>query len=925
MFQLLLLMLVSIMFMGCPAHGGANDWVFKGQPKDGSEHYQSFSAEESNRAQRVKLVADCDKMMQLSASKGDVRFFSDPAMRRSTVLGLNSCGLVYGVDHQEEKASACLNRALELAESLGDSTEQARILNNFGIVYALWGQFAIALDYHRKSLSLSLGTSDDQNRAISYNQIGQISMFLGDYRKSSEAFERCLAEQAKTSDNNQSWLTLDNLGQLNEAWGNYEKALQCYQQALELKKKFGLTGGEVASDVLLGRVYGRLGKTEEALGSFLEGLKLCEKHGYPTDLVIDHIGNLYLDQGDTQRAEEYIKRDGFWQSFGRLCLMKGDLSAAERTYAKLLNYSESRRILDYLCVAHTGLGVVKEQKGDLQSAAKHFRKAIEHIESIRVSLTQQQRAEFFNVQIGGFLRTAPYKGLARVLVKMNKPAEAFRESEFTKARTFSEGLSRRLAKSTMSVPADAMALDDALTQQLAAVTRALHKAYEEYDHKAISVLDARVRTAKDKLAAHVDFMRVRYPLFASTRYPEPMGLDQAAVKDDEWVLAYDVTDSGIIIYLAKGNRIVKAIFKPVARAEIDCLVRKFREPFEMESGESLAEKLGTFDFAVGKRLSDILLHDVLAELPRDICLIVVPDDTLGVLPFEMLIINDGGKVVIDRGIPTTSGAEFFGDRNSISYYQSVTALTLARTLRKQQKSTKRILAMVDPIFSTDDSRFARITQQERKKLLARLPSDVLMSIRRNLGITFPRLPLTGKLGEDLKRTNPSMTDLYKGLQARKKVLLGKDLMEYGSVVLATHGYFGKALPGIQEPVLVLTLLGEQENEDGFLRLTEVMSLKMNPDVVALAACQTGLGRHISGEGTMGMGRAFQYAGARSVLMSMWSVSEESSVKLMESFFSHFKAGKSKLEAMRSARRDIRNAGYDHPFFWASFVLVGEVD
>jgi CHAT domain-containing protein len=144
------------------------------------------------------------------------------------------------------------------------------------------------------------------------------------------------------------------------------------------------------------------------------------------------------------------------------------------------------------------------------------------------------------------------------------------------------------------------------------------------------------------------------------------------------------------------------------------------------------------------------------------------------------------------------------------------------------------------------------------------------------------------------------------------------------VVFATHGYFGRDLPGIQEPVLVLTLLDQPKDQDGFLRLSEVMGLKINADIVALTACQTGLGRHISGEGTMGMGRAFQYAGAKSVLMSLWSVSETSSVKLVESFFKHLKEGKSKLEALRLARKEIRDAGYDHPFFWAPFILVGEV-
>ena len=66
-----------------------------------------------------------------------------------------------------------------------------------------------------------------------------------------------------------------------------------------------------------------------------------------------------------------------------------------------------------------------------------------------------------------------------------------------------------------------------------------------------------------------------------------------------------------------------------------------------------------------------------------------------------------------------------------------------------------------------------------------------------------------------------------------------------------------------EPVLVLTLV--PPGTDGFLRMTEVMGLNMNADIVALTACQTGLGKRTAGEGTMGMGRAFQYAGAKSVL------------------------------------------------------------
>jgi CHAT domain-containing protein len=74
---------------------------------------------------------------------------------------------------------------------------------------------------------------------------------------------------------------------------------------------------------------------------------------------------------------------------------------------------------------------------------------------------------------------------------------------------------------------------------------------------------------------------------------------------------------------------------------------------------------------------------------------------------------------------------------------------------------------------------------------------------------------------------------------------------------------------------------------------------------------------------MSMGRAFQSAGAKSVAMSLWSVSEKASVMLMEAFFKKLKEGQAKLDAWTAARQELRQAGLEHPFFWAAFILVGE--
>jgi CHAT domain-containing protein len=124
---------------------------------------------------------------------------------------------------------------------------------------------------------------------------------------------------------------------------------------------------------------------------------------------------------------------------------------------------------------------------------------------------------------------------------------------------------------------------------------------------------------------------------------------------------------------------------------------------------------------------------------------------------------------------------------------------------------------------------------------------------------------------------------------------------------------------------MLTLVGQPKEQDGFLRMSEVIGLRLNAGIVALTACKTGIGKHISGEGTMFIGRAFQQAGAESVLISLWNVAPGPSIRLMQSFFQNLKSGHRRLEALRRARTEIRQAGYDHPFFWAAFILVGGTD
>jgi tetratricopeptide (TPR) repeat protein len=878
---------------------------------------------------------------------------------------LNNLGNVHQYWGQYPKSVEYYEKSLGISRKIRDAKTEGQTLNNLANVYAHWGQYPKAFEYYDTSLDLSrkagdyIGESntlanmaiddaslqkykeaaehleqaleikrrigDRKGESGTLTSLGSVYVLWGQYAKGVEYYEKSLDISRKVGDTGIEGFTLTKLGSMYKDWGQYSRAVECYEKSLEISRKIGDTNTQGMTLISLGQVYRAWGEYDKALARFQEGLKVYEKMGVPTNWPRMVIGNLYLDKGDLERAEPFIRQSESSDSLGRLALLSSDYPKAKAHYEELRHTAEKNRDAASFFTAHTGLGMACEGLGDTPAAAEHFRKAIDYTEDLRAGLKPAERAEFYNVIFGGFYRTAPYEGLARVLVKLNKPADALRESEYTKARVFAEGLSRRAEGSAPQVPKNVLEADSQLNDHLAALTNNLQKAYEKENKETITVLEPQVKEAKGRLAAHVEMLRKDYPLFAATKYPQPMTLAQSDLKEDEWVLAFHVTDPGIIIYLTRGRNLAKGLFKPIPRKDVDELVRKFRRPMELGPDDSVPQKLSKFDFAAGKQLSDLILGAILSDLPKDAPVIIIPDGSLGVVPFEMLVLNDGGKVTTDNKGTQTSGAEFFGDRNPISYYQSITALTLARTLGKQQKPGEKLLAMVDPVFSSDDPRLTKLAKQEKDRLLATLPRDLTMSIQTESGITFPRLVLTAQLGDSLKKADPSRTDLYDGMTAKKSVLLGKDLTQYRSLLFATHGYFGKDLPGIQEPVLVLSLVGEPKGQDGFLRLSEVMGLKINCDIAALTACQTGLGRQISGEGTMGMGRAFQYAGAKSVLMSLWSVSETASVNLVESFFKHLKEGKNKLESLKLARGEIRNAGYDHPFYWAPFILVGEVD
>ena len=144
--------------------------------------------------------------------------------------------------------------------------------------------------------------------------------------------------------------------------------------------------------------------------------------------------------------------------------------------------------------------------------------------------------------------------------------------------------------------------------------------------------------------------------------------------------------------------------------------------------------------------------------------------------------------------------------------------------------------------------------------------------------------------------------------------------------LATHGYAFSSGACSRQSFIALA---PGRGEHGVLSVGEVLddpTLKLTAELVVLSACQTGLGDLKEAEGTVGLQRAFLAKGARSVLVSLWSVSAAATDLLMKRFYTHWlddPRHPTKAEALRLAQEDVRaTPGYQHPRFWAAFQLVG---
>ncbi|MFC2081532.1 CHAT domain-containing protein, partial [Bacteroidota bacterium] len=280
-------------------------------------------------------------------------------------------------------------------------------------------------------------------------------------------------------------------------------------------------------------------------------------------------------------------------------------------------------------------------------------------------------------------------------------------------------------------------------------------------------------------------------------------------------------------------------------------------------------------------------------------LIIIPEGKLSYLPFDILI---------TAPLPEFSGlfsqVPFLIQSHTIRYGYSATLLNKQK--RRNSGKLNRLIAFAPGYIKNPDE-------------LAEM--DALREVRIDRSL-LEALP--GSIEEVAEIGKLLGGEVYTGTSASEKRF--KELAGQSHIIhLATHAFLDD-----EDPLKSKLVFSEDpgEVEDGMLNVYELYKMDLKAGLVVLSACNTGTGQMKNGEGIMSLARAFYYAGVQNIVMTLWTVSDQQSHKLMLGFYEHLSTGRNAEISLRHAKMEYLESAlpeFQHPRYWAGYILIGDPD
>jgi CHAT domain-containing protein/predicted negative regulator of RcsB-dependent stress response len=888
---------------------------------------------------------------------------------------------------QSDQALSQLQKALNLYTAAKNNHGVAATENELGDLYLRQGDYNVALDHYKKALNGFVGAdkkneqtaaaaslvdsrlananiADDKfNANLMLAKIGDVNFRLGRLAEASSAYGQMVVKKPES--------TAAKVGRRFGGFGaimgaastgrvSIEAPVSAVTVALEAKKELDEYRVSIvfsSYEIGMGRIAYAQNDLESAKKHFQNAL----------DSAGSSLGSI-TKLGQTRRFRAAART-----SLGDVALRQGRLKDASKAYTDAIKGAQDDKRMDLIWPAQRGLGqslwLQGKQETDArksltlrESALKNYRDALQTIETLRSGSLRadEARTTFLATTKDVFDETTTSMAVMSLLSgtpgagplsgkALDYAAEAFKVSEQSRARSLLDLLSETGTAITEGIPADLLKRkqDNLDRQQEIAEDLLGVNLNPDQQKKKPSELEAELEKLQTDFDNIENQIRTASPRYASLTAGQPLSLAEAQqrVLDDQTVLLeYSLQSEASYLWAISKSGV--SLFKLPARPVLEKLATDLRAQLiptklqrrivgidvmnDSQRGLGVSATPFAEDAAAFTTASNALYKAVVepaAALLVDKRLLIVADGALNYVPFEALV--TAADSVDYSSLP------YLVKTNEIIYAPSASVVGAIRQ-QANNRSGAAILIVADPVFNSKDTR-ARTGSSSNadtrglgiQSALADVAGqDATASTESTKMEGLPLARLAGTRAEadeivKLAKASGAQADVWLDLDASEDNVDARDISKYRILHVATHGLLNAERP--QFTGLVLSLVGNK-NEDGFLRTDEVFNLKLGSPLVMLSACETGLGKEKRGEGVMGLTRAFIYAGAPTVGVSLWSVADKSNADLMTDFYKRLLASQtaSPATAMRDAQLAmIAGKKYSAPFYWAPFVLVGD--
>ena len=876
-------------------------------------------------------------------------------------------------------ATAYFEKALNVRLKLlpPDHQDIGASYNNLAIAYGTRQDLNKSIEYHGKSLQIKLNTldADHPKLATSYNNIGNLYFNKGDIKRAYDYYTKALEIREKKLGPDHFLLgsTYSGIGACYYKYGIYDKSRQFYDKALAI-----YINALGSSHVYNASIYSYIGACLFEQNKYNEAIEYWQKavsiyintfNKYHADLgqYYNNIARSYmsLQKPDSAiyyaRLTEHVKKATYQElgaNFAEEYLVLGDVysnlenDSAEYFYKKAIKHNDgiwginSKNSVN----AKISLAVYYSTKNNFKAADKVFYNALIsygfdinkmnakdiaeykekpkilrilyefmrhkqnqlHIEKGSDSKTALLAAIALGNQLidlivqenamENVLSSIPsladnfYKKSVEVIVDLadekNKEVfnkYAFQIAEKNKSVSLLFNHKESEARSFSSINDKLIKEEQDLKVEISYINDKISEAGDANDSsKILELTDEKFNLLRkhDDIIAKLEKKYPDYYRYKYSRNEVDIQKVQEKLKKNEAIIEYFLTDKQLYTFVISKNDL-NIISDNLPEKFFDQIfhIRKGLINFS-EKNYQLEEEL--------RSASNVLVKSQLQLLNENIDhLYIVPDGILSYLPFEILYKNSASDYLIF-------------DYNIGYIYSS--AIFIRETNREKIKENNSLFAGFAPEYHYN------LTAVNSSK-----SSKSLYTVYRKDEVPLP-------MANTEVKTIASILDgdAFTG-KSTTESFFKENAGKYNVLHLSLHGIIDD-----DNPLMSSLIFNDEDSiNDGYLNAMEIFNLDLNADMVVISACNSGIGQIQKGEGVMSLSRAFAYAGCPSTVMSLWKVSDKSASEIMINFYKHLNKGHEKDKALRLAKLDYLNTTTDpmlkHPFFWATFVPVGNME